>query len=146
MPPDNVSHYQPARQIPSLLPMSRNADTEGIRKLLDARLHHVNVRLRGFLKMKVRLRLRLSPSVQRQFARNRDLASVGAALLTPASAMALVLGAWRLGSDLSWTGEFAISRGLFSHWQVWIAMAGLLQTCASLLGRHGRGGGHEAMP
>jgi hypothetical protein len=124
--------------------MGRNVETEGIRKLLEATLHHVSVRLRGFLKMKVRLRL--SPSVQRQFARNRDLASVGAALLTPASAMALVLGAWRLGSDLSWTGEFAISQGLFSHWQVWIAMAGLLQTCASLLGRHGRGGGHEAMP
>lgn len=59
--------------------------------------------------------------------------------------MALVLGVWRLCSDLNLTREFAISRGLFSHWQVWMVMAGLLQTCASVLNRYGRGGG-EAMP
>ena len=52
--------------------------------------------------------------------------------------MALVLGVWRLGADLKWTGAFAISRGLFSHWQVWIALAGLLETCASMLNRYGR--------
>jgi hypothetical protein len=79
-------------------------------------------------------------------ARKRELASMLAALLTPSAAMAFVLGAWRLGADLKWTGEFAISRGLFSHWQVWIAMAGLLQTCASLLNRYARGGRGEAMP
>jgi hypothetical protein len=48
---------------------------------------------------------------------------------------------WRLSADLKWAGEFAISRGLFSHWQVWIAVAGVLQTCASILNRYGRGGG-----
>lgn len=96
--------------------------------------------------MKVRISLRVSPSFARRLARNRELASVAAALLTPAAAMALVLGVWRLGADLKWTGEFAISRGIFSHWQVWIAMAGLLQTCASILNRYGRGGGGEAMP
>jgi len=77
-------------------------------------------------------------------ARNRELASVAAALLTPAAAMALVLGVWRLGSDLKWTGEFAIRRGIFSHWQVWIGMAGLLQACASILNRYARGGRGEA--
>ncbi len=96
--------------------------------------------------MTVRIRLRLSPGVEKQIARNRELASITAAFLTPAAAMSLILGVWRLGSDLNLTGEFAISRGLFSHWQVWIAMAGLLQTCASILNRYGRGGGDEAMP
>lgn len=96
--------------------------------------------------MRVRIHLRFSPGIERQVARNRELASITAALLTPAAAMSFVLGVWRLGSDLNWTGQFAISRGLFSHWQVWIAMAGLLQTCASLLNRYGRGGGDEAMP
>jgi hypothetical protein len=79
--------------------------------------------------------------LERRLAKNRELASMAAALLTPAAAMALILGVWRLGSDLGWTGEFAIPRGLFSHWQVWIAMAGILQTCASILNRYGRGGG-----
>jgi hypothetical protein len=52
--------------------------------------------------------------------------------------MALALGTWRMGTDLGITGEFAISRGLFSHWQVWFALAGLLQTGASVLNRYGR--------
>lgn len=97
-------------------------------------------------RMTFRIHLRLSPALEKQFVRNRELASVAAALLTPAAAMALVLGIWRLGSDLNLTGEFAISRGLFSHWQVWIALAGLLQTCASILNRYAGGGGDEAMP
>jgi len=92
----------------------------------------------------VRIRLAVSPAFERRLAKNRELASVAAALLTPAAAMALVLGVWRLGSDLKWTGEFAITRGLFSHWQVWIAMAGVLQTCASILNRYGRGSSGEA--
>jgi hypothetical protein len=97
--------------------------------------------------MKVRIRLRLNPAIERRLARNREVASVAAALLTPAAAMALVLGVWRLGSDLKWTGEFAISQGIFSHWQVWIAMAGFLETCAAVLNRYGRGrDGDEAMP
>jgi len=94
--------------------------------------------------MTVRIRLALSPAFERRLAKNRELASMAAALLTPAAAMALALGVWRLGSDLKWTGEFAITRGLFSHWQVWIAMAGLLQACASILNRYGRGGSGEA--
>jgi hypothetical protein len=96
--------------------------------------------------MVVRIRLRVGPGFRRQLARDRKLASIAAALLTPAAVMALVLGIWRLSADLNWTGEFAISRGLFSHWQVWIALAGLLQTCAAILNRYGRGGADEAMP
>jgi hypothetical protein len=96
--------------------------------------------------MKVRIRLRRDAATARQLARTRGVASIAAAFLTPAAAMALVLGAWRLGYDLKWTGEFAITRGIFSHWQVWIAMAGVLQTCAAILNRYGRGGGGEALP
>lgn len=96
--------------------------------------------------MKVRIRLRRDAVMERRIARSRELASVAAAFLTPAAAMALVLGVWRLGYDLKWTGEFAISRGVFSHWQVWIALAGVLQTCAAILNRYGRGGGREAVP
>jgi len=87
--------------------------------------------------MKVRIRLRLGPESDRQAA-NRHVASVAAALLTPIALMALALGVWRLSVDLNPAGHFPISRGLFSHWQVWIAMAGLLWTCASLLNRRGR--------
>ncbi|HSW51406.1 MAG TPA: hypothetical protein VLH09_14570 [Bryobacteraceae bacterium] len=47
--------------------------------------------------------------------------------LNPASALALGMAIWRLGYDLEWTGQFAISGGLFSHWQVWMALALVLR-------------------
>jgi hypothetical protein len=55
-----------------------------------------------------------------------DLGSMAAALLSPASAVAVALALWRLGADLGWTAQFAISSGLFSHWQVWMALSLLL--------------------
>jgi len=64
-----------------------------------------------------------------------DFTPLLAALLSPASVIALVLAFWRLGADLNWTGEFAISTGLFSHWQVWMALAVALQTWAAHLSK-----------
>jgi hypothetical protein len=55
------------------------------------------------------------------------------ALLTPAAVTALVLGLWRVSADLGWTGEFLIANGFFSHWQVWIALAIVLQVSAASL-------------
>ena len=57
------------------------------------------------------------------------------ALLTPASLLAFVLAAWRLGADLGFTGEFAIGQGFFSHWIVWVAIGIGIQTCANSLNR-----------
>jgi hypothetical protein len=65
----------------------------------------------------------------------QELAPLLAALLSPASVVALVLAFWRLGADLGWTGQFAISAGLFSHWQVWMALAVGLQTWAAHLSK-----------
>ena len=45
-----------------------------------------------------------------------------AALMIPASVAAYALGFWRVASDLNLTGEFPISKGLFSHWQFWVAL------------------------
>ncbi len=42
---------------------------------------------------------------------------------------------WRLSSDLGWTGAFAISSGLFSHWQVWSILALGLKMTGSLINR-----------
>ncbi len=52
-----------------------------------------------------------------------EAAYVLVALITPGAVIAFVLGLWRLTADLDWTGTFPISTGLFSHWQVWIAVA-----------------------
>ena len=49
--------------------------------------------------------------------------------------MAFVLGGWRLGADLNITGKFAISNGIFSHWQVWLALGAALQATSEVLHR-----------
>ena len=60
----------------------------------------------------------------------KQLVNVLIILLAPASMIALVFGLWRLGADLAWTGTFVISDGFFSHWQVWLALAGALRLAA----------------
>ncbi len=72
----------------------------------------------------------------------QDLTPLLSALLSPASVVALALAFWRLGADLNWTGEFAISSGLFSHWQVWMALAVGLQTWAAHLSKKQRNSRH----
>ena len=67
-----------------------------------------------------------------------------ASFLTPAAVMAAALGTWRLAADVRWASDFAIREGLFSHWQVWFAFAGLLQTGSHLLNRYGRAEGNGA--
>jgi hypothetical protein len=89
--------------------------------------------------MLVRLRLETGQPLQRKRGKNRSLALGFAALLIPASLMAYALGFWRLASDLGLAGEFSVT-GIFSHWQVWIAMGVLLNLASVVLNRYGRGG------
>jgi len=60
--------------------------------------------------------------------------------LNPASAVALALALWRLAYELKWTGRFAVSGGLFSHWQVWMGLALLLLVLDTMLRRYDHGG------
>ena len=73
-----------------------------------------------------------------QAAQEPAVAMAFATFLTPAAVMAGALGIWRLAEDPHWASDFAIRQGLFSHWQVWFAFAGLLQTGSYLLNRYGR--------
>jgi hypothetical protein len=78
---------------------------------------------------------RLQPALERTAETSQEAVRLVAAFLTPAAVIAGVLGAWRLSSDLGWTDEFFISKGLLSHWQVWFALAGLIQSAAVSLRR-----------
>ncbi len=88
--------------------------------------------------MIVRIRFGRGRKIQRGARKNRRLALALSALLTPAAVMASVLGLWRLAADMRWTGEFGISTGLFSHWQVWLVCAGALEIGAWRLNRYAR--------
>src|ERR1700674_3956049 len=87
--------------------------------------------------MIVRIRLSNGPRVRRNHRKNQHLALGLAALLTPVAVMAIVLALWRLSADLRAAGEFPISVGLFSHWQVWLTGAAILQFLAISLNRYG---------
>ena len=87
--------------------------------------------------MIVRIRLSNGARVRRKQRKNQHLALGMAALLTPAAVMAIVLALWRLSTDLRSTGDFPISAGLFSHWQVWLTAAAMLEFLAILLNRYG---------
>ena len=54
-------------------------------------------------------------------------------LLKPTAVVAFVLGCWRFCADLGWTQNFMISGGLFSHWQVWIAVGIAISAASSHL-------------
>lgn len=92
--------------------------------------------------MVVRIRLRFGTGTGRANRGNRQTALVLSSLMTPVALMAWVLGGWRLAADLKWTGAFAITDGVFSHWQVWFAAAIMVQFAAFLLHRLA-GGDHD---
>jgi hypothetical protein len=88
--------------------------------------------------MVVRIRLSSGTRLRQKRRKNQHIALAMAALLTPAAVMAWVLAFWRLAADLNATGQFPISDGLFSHWQVWVTLASSIQFCAILLNRYGK--------
>ncbi|SRR5713101_5536302 len=90
--------------------------------------------------MIVRIRLQQGRPIERKRGKNRHVALACASLLVPAALMAYVLGVWRLASDMGMAGEFVIT-GIFSHWQVWIAVAVGIHLASAVLNRYGQG--HE---
>jgi hypothetical protein len=88
--------------------------------------------------MTVRIRFGKGPTVRRKRRKNQHVALAVASLLTPAAVMACVLAFWRITADLKATNQFPITSGLFSHWQIWLACAVLLQLSAFALNRYGK--------
>jgi hypothetical protein len=87
--------------------------------------------------MRVRIRFGKSTRLGSR-GRNQRLALLAGSLLAPAAVMAWVLAWWRIAADLRWTNGFAISAGLFSYWQVWVAAGVVLQLCSRMLNRYGK--------
>jgi hypothetical protein len=97
----------------------------------------------------VRIRLLHPSSVLRQSQqppKHQALALALASLLTPAALLAFTMAFWRMAADLHWTGEFFISDGILSHWQTWLAGAGILLGAASLLNRLGHASSARVLP
>jgi hypothetical protein len=82
----------------------------------------------------------LEPKVRRFVRRPQRFAPAFGQLLTSFALGGYALALWRLGADLDLTGEFFISQGLFSRWQVWLALAIAIQLASRELTRMDRGG------
>ncbi len=93
--------------------------------------------------MVIRIRFGKGPKIGKRRG-SRRFATVASALLTPIAALAFVLACWRIAADLNWTGSFAFPNGFFSHWQIWMGAAVLIQLCSRVLNRYGRNGGAAA--
>ena len=89
--------------------------------------------------MRVRIRFVRHRRVAAKRRRDQRIALMLAVLLTPAAALAAVLALWSLAADLNWANRFAIPSGIFSHWQVWLGAAAVLQFCSRILSRYGKG-------
>ena len=79
--------------------------------------------------------LKVQQAIDRTAAVSQEVSTFVAMLLSPAALISLALGIWRIGADLGWTDQFLISNGLFSHWQVWVALAIALQAVAATFSR-----------
>jgi hypothetical protein len=79
-----------------------------------------------------------SVPVREAILKQRRYAPVLGFLITPFALTGYVLAFWRLGADLNWLGEFFITKGLLSRWQVWLALAIGMQILANQLNRFGR--------
>lgn len=83
--------------------------------------------------------------VREAIAKQRRYAPVVGFLMTPFALTGYVLAFWRLGADLNWLGEFFITKGLLSRWQVWLAIAIAMQILANQLNRFG-GNDDQVLP
>jgi len=68
----------------------------------------------------------------------RQLAPVVSSLMTPVALVGYTLAFWRIAADLNFAGEFFITQGLLSRWQVWLVLAILTQVAARELNRFGQ--------
>ena len=93
--------------------------------------------------MMVRLQFGQGQKVTPQPGKNRNLARAAAALLGPAALGAYVLATWSLAAGLEILEPFPMA-GVFSHWEVWLTLGGVIQLVAGMFERYGVLGRFEA--
>lgn len=77
--------------------------------------------------MVVRIKMKKQDTIAAVGPTVAEVTGLAGALMTPASVLAFVFAGWSLAADLGMAGQFAIARGAFSHWMVWLAVGVLFQ-------------------
>ena len=94
--------------------------------------------------MVVRIRFGRGRPVEGRSSKNGRAARIAASVLTLIAICLASFGMWRIAQDLGWAGDFIITDGLLSHWQVWIGAAVLLQVLALRLLSYARDAGPDS--
>ncbi|MBV8706362.1 MAG: hypothetical protein JO182_15675 [Acidobacteriaceae bacterium] len=58
-------------------------------------------------------------------------------LLAPLALGAFTVSFWGFAAEFGWANGFFVTAGVFSHWQVWLALAGMCLLLARLLSGYG---------
>jgi hypothetical protein len=58
--------------------------------------------------------------------------------MAPAVFLAYAVAIWALAADLGWTDTFMFTTGALSNWLIWLGVAILVHTAASILKKHTR--------
>lgn len=83
--------------------------------------------------MVIRIRYRrLRPDAKLDW---RQIALTLAALLTPCALIAFTMAFWIFAAQMQWMGEFFITSGLLSRWEIWLALAAVLLLVAKVIDR-----------
>ena len=85
--------------------------------------------------MVIRIEPEVHATLEKALKSKTEVAQIARYLMTPVALATYTLAAWRLGADMNWTGEFFVSKGLFSHWQVWLGLAIATQAGGAYLDR-----------
>jgi hypothetical protein len=74
---------------------------------------------------------------QRSTVLKHQFALAAGALLTPLALAAFTVSFWGFAAEFRWASSFFITVGLFSHWQVWLLVAGIFLLLSRLLNSYG---------
>ncbi len=86
----------------------------------------------------MQVRIPMKAGVQPSKVREADRAAAGLAsgLCRPVMLIGYLMAGWRLLYELRWGHKFGIDGGIWSHWQVWGALALVSHLLWSQLGKH----------
>ncbi len=68
----------------------------------------------------------------------QQFAAMVAALMGPAVLSVYAFVAWSLAANLGWTDTFVFKTGPLSNWMIWLGMAVLVSSAASILRKRSR--------
>ena len=102
--------------------------------------------VQGLISMQVRIPMKAGVRPRKTREADRAAAGLVSGLCGPVMLIGYLMAGWRLLYELRWGHKFGIDDGIWSHWQVWGAIAVVSHLLWSRLARHADGGQPSPRP